>query len=114
MQAHIFRFVATALQCGALGLLIYIAVSEGARYPGLFVGVLGSTISGALAILLTREIAAKLRTGVAPARPLAISRRREPFSSWGWLLFHSVCLAACLALLVWCLHHLLSELTAGP
>lgn len=114
MQAHLLRFVTTATQCGVLGLLIYMATSEAARFPGVFIGVLGSALSGVSSILLAREIIEALLTRVAPVRPMGISRHREPFWYWGWLLFHAMCLTASLALLVWSLLLFFSELAAEP
>lgn len=100
MKGHLFQIARTALLCGALGLLLYLGLTELTRFPRFTVPVLGILGSACVAILLAQEIAGALRTGILPRLPGAIRRREEPIWFWGSLALSLLCLLLLLWLLV--------------
>lgn len=106
MKEHLLQIARTALLCGALGLLLYLGLTELARFPTFTVPVLGIFGSACVAILLAQEISGALRTGILPRLPGAIRRREEPIWFWGSLALSLLCLL----LLLWLLWLLVASL----
>lgn len=101
MKEHLARIASTTLLCGALGLGLYAALAEAARFPELTSALLGLVCSTGLLVLLACEIADALRTGIVPSRPFPIDRDKEPAWFWGALLFGCLCLLLLLWLFVY-------------
>lgn len=99
MRTALLQIGRTALLCGGLGLLLYVALAEASRFPDMLVPALAAACSGVLSAFLVCEIRDALRTGIAPYRPRAVLRAEEPAWFWGSVLFWGLCLVLTLWLL---------------
>lgn len=102
-MSDILRQIArTAVLCGALGLLLYLAVSAAVEYPvtaPLF-GLVGATLVGIMTFGLLRD---GWRTGQFPDRFGVTTREASPGWYWGSMLWYGACLVALAALALFCL-----------
>ncbi len=96
----ICQIVRTALLCGTLGLLLYLALAFVVESPGfapLLPALLALAASVVLLVLTWRSLVLALRTGEFPSRGRVITREREPAWFWSsaiWYGVASLCLLA--------------------
>jgi hypothetical protein len=102
-MSEVLRQIArTAVLCGALGLLLYLALSAAADDPitAPAVGFAGASVVGVLVFHLLRDA---WRSGIIPERSGITSRDANPVWYWGSMLWYGACLLALLALALVCL-----------
>jgi hypothetical protein len=106
LGATIHRIVRTALFCGILGLLLYLALSAlvenptgAASLPSLF----GVSATALLLVLTVQDVTAAWRSGVFPSRGGAVLREREPVWFRVLMLWQTAMIIVLVALLLYLL-----------
>lgn len=111
MGQMIRQIARTALLCGALGLLLFLALDAAARTPvgsTLLVPLLGAAGAALLLVLTVQDALSAWKTGIFPSRGGAVLREREPV----WfrvLLIWQILLIVMLAALLFYLLTLLED-----
>jgi hypothetical protein len=102
----------TALLCGLLGGLLYVAVAAVAGWPfGRW--LMGLVLAAPLAILLGHLVLDALRQGFVPMRGGAVFREARPLAFWSTLAWFGACGMALAVLAAWCGIELQAALRAG-
>lgn len=97
------RIARTAMLCGALGLLLYLALAMASDDP-ITAPVLGLAGAGAIGAQLFGLLRDAWRGGVMPDRLGAgTSRAANPVWYWGSMLWYGACLMGLVALALFCL-----------
>jgi hypothetical protein len=102
----------TALLVGALGLLLYGAVSLAAS-SGIGPWLMGFVLGAPLALLLAALVVDALRSGVFPEKTRAPTRAERPVAYWASIGWFGVAALAMGALAAWCAVELLAALRAA-
>ncbi len=103
MSEVLHRIARTAALCGALGLLLYLALATAAEYPltAPAIGLVGASVVGVLVFGLLRDA---WRSGIMPERlGGGTSREANPAWYWGSMLWYGACLICLVALALFCL-----------
>lgn len=116
MGTIIRQIVRTALLCGALGLLLYLALAAAVRssaFSTLLVPLFGVGGAALLLVLTVQDVTSAWRTGEFPSRSGRVVRDHEPVWFWGLMIWQIAAIVALVALLLYSLVLLMGVLWAG-
>jgi hypothetical protein len=116
LGATIRRIVRTALLCGTLGLLLYLALAGIVENPtgaALLPSLFGVIATAPLLVLTVQDVTAALSSGVFPGRTGAVLREREPAWFWALMIWQTAMIFALMALLLYTLSLLIEAVQAG-
>lgn len=102
MGDTIRQIARTALLCGTLGLLLYLALTFVVERPGLapLLPPVLTLVASVVAISLTgKSLILACRTGEFPSKGRVITKEREPAWFWGFMIWYGA-VALCLLVLV--------------
>ncbi len=102
MSEVLRRIARTAVLCGALGLLLYLALVTAADDPvtAPALGFIGAGVIAAQVFHLLRDA---WHSGIMPERFGITSREANPAWYWGSMLWYGACLVCVVALALICL-----------
>lgn len=102
MSEVLRRIARTAVLCGALGLLLYLALVTAADDPvtAPALGFIGAGVIAAQVFHLLRDA---WHSGIMPERFGITSREASPAWYWGSMLWYGACLVCVVALALICL-----------
>ena len=102
MSEVLRRIARTAVLCGALGLLLYLALVTAADDPvtAPALGFIGAGVIAAQVFHLLRDA---WHSGIMPERSGITSREANPAWYWGSMLWYGACLVCVVALALICL-----------
>lgn len=116
MNAVLRQVVRTALLCGALGLLLYLALAFAAESPvfsAWLPPLFGAGAAALLLVLTVQDVTSAWRTGEFPSRSGRVLRDREPVWFRVLMIWQSAAIVALVALLLYCLTLVMDGLRAG-
>lgn len=106
MGPIIRKFARTALLCGTLGLLLYLALAAIVDNPtgaALLPSLFGMPACALLLVMTVQDVTGAWRTGMFPSRGGVVLREREPAWFWGLMIWQTAMIVVLVALLLYLL-----------